>query len=222
MQQDDIILINFLDMLSHPFSGLIQPLRLIHHSRFKIAALVVFLVQLVDILFGEGLVVETDGVVVGLTFYDDLIQDIAFLCVNRKVGAIFILGFKVFFELLQEDIAFLLQFLLLLLDLIRFDGLEIDEAEFGILLELDGKFAVDFGYVDNFIGLLGGVQGVLDDSFLEANHLLMDLLGEGAVQLLDLHDEVKELLFDLFDVLQSAEDAVDLLDEVLALFGLEH
>lgn len=50
----------------------------------------------------------------------------------------------------------------------------------------------------------------------------MDLLGEGAVELLDLHDEVKELLFDLFDVLQSAEDAVDLLDEVLALFGLEH
>lgn len=50
----------------------------------------------------------------------------------------------------------------------------------------------------------------------------MDLLRKSAVELLDLHDEIKELLFDLFDVLQSAEDAVDLLDEVFALLGLEH
>lgn len=157
MQQNDIILINLLDMLGHPLPGLIQALSLIHHSRFKIAALVVFLIQLVDILFGEGLIVETDGVVVGLAFSDDLVKDIAFLCVNWEIRTIFLLGLEILFELLQENIAFLLQFLLLFLDLIRFDGLQIDETEFGILLELDGKFAVDLGDVDDFVGLLSGV-----------------------------------------------------------------
>lgn len=144
-------------MLGHPLPGLIQPLCLIHHSRFKIAALVVFSIQLVDILIGEGLIVETDSVVVWLTFCDDLIKDIAFLGVNWEVGSVFLLGLEVLLELLQEDIAFLLQFLLLFYYLIRFDGLEIDEVEFSILLKLDGKLAIDLGYVDDFIGLLGGV-----------------------------------------------------------------
>ena len=85
MQQDDIILINLLDVFSHPLAGLVQPLRLVHHSRFKIAALVVFLIQFEDVLVGEGLVVEADRVVVGLAFGDHLLQDIALLSVNGQV-----------------------------------------------------------------------------------------------------------------------------------------
>lgn len=50
----------------------------------------------------------------------------------------------------------------------------------------------------------------------------MDLLRKSAVELLHLHYEVKQLLLDLFDVLEPPEDAADLLDQVLALFGLEH
>ena len=222
MQQDDIILINLLDVFSHPFAGLIQPLRLVHHSRFKIAALVVFLIQLEDVLVGEGLVVEADRVVVGLAFGDHLLQDIAFLGVNGQVGSVLLLGLEVFLELLQEDVAFLLQFLLLLGDLVGLDPLEVDEVELGVLLELDGELTVYLGDVDDLVGLLGGVEGVLDDPFLKGNHLLVDLLRKSAVELLHLYYEVKQLLLDLFDVLEPPEDAADLLDQVLALFGLEH
>lgn len=222
MQQDHIILINLLDVLGHPLSGLVQALGLVHHGRFKIAALVVLLIKLVDVFIGEGLIVKSDGVVVGLAFSDDLVQDIAILGINGQVRTVLLLWFKVLLKLLKEDIAFLLQLLLLFDDLIALDPLQIDKVQLGILLELYGKLSVNLGNVDDLVGLLRGVKGILDDPFFEGYHLFMDLLREGAVELLNLHYEVEELLFYLFDVLESAEDTVYLLDQVLALLGPEH
>lgn len=78
-------------MLRHPLPGLIQPLGLVHDSRFKVATLVVLCLKLGDVLVCEGLVVKSDGVVVGLTFCYDLIKDITFLGVYGQVVLVFFL-----------------------------------------------------------------------------------------------------------------------------------
>jgi hypothetical protein len=46
---------------------------------------------------------------------------------------------------------------------------------------VEGEVAVQFGEGEDGGGLSGGVEGVLDDCFLEQYHLLVDALGVGTV-----------------------------------------
>jgi hypothetical protein len=64
----------FLDMLGHPFPSLIQSLRLIQYHRFFIGALIIIPIQLIDILIGEDLIVECDGILIGTISFDDFVE----------------------------------------------------------------------------------------------------------------------------------------------------
>lgn len=41
MQQDDVVLVDFLHMISHPLASLVQPLRVVNNGGLKIRAVVV-------------------------------------------------------------------------------------------------------------------------------------------------------------------------------------
>jgi hypothetical protein len=50
MEQDDVILVDFFDVICHPLSGLIQALRFIDDSRLFIGADIVLIIELAYIL----------------------------------------------------------------------------------------------------------------------------------------------------------------------------
>lgn len=65
MQKNDVVLVDFLDMIPHPLAGLVQALCIVDDSSLEVRTIVVVLVQLANVFVSEGLVVESDRVLVG-------------------------------------------------------------------------------------------------------------------------------------------------------------
>lgn len=74
MQQRHVKLIDLLDMLAHPFPGLVESLRVVDDGGLKIGAVVVVALELMHVLIGEDLVVEGDWILVGLKPADDFVE----------------------------------------------------------------------------------------------------------------------------------------------------
>lgn len=125
-------------------------------------------------------------------------------------------------EFFEEKLTFTLQFLFLRVDVVRLDTVEVEEVQFRGLLQSDGELAIDLGEVEDIVGLLGGVETVLDDVFFEDNHFLVDALRERTVQLLQLGQELELLCLHFLYMLHPPQDAIYLLYQVLALLDRKH
>lgn len=69
---------------------------------------------------------------------------------------------------------------------------------------------------------VSGIQAILDHPLLKSRHFLVDLLREGAVQLLDLSYKLNQLALDLLYVLHPPQEALDVVHQVSILFYRQH
>lgn len=176
MEENDIMFVDFFDVVRHPFTSLVQSLCFIHDSGLLIVAVIVLIVKFLNILFGEGLVIKGYRVFIGAKPSDDLVKTIALIAVDIKIAIIDLFGFHVLLELFDKELTLLFELLLLLGYVVSFDFLQVDYVDLGILFELDRKLPIDFSQVDNVVSFLGGIQTVLYYLLLKCDHFLVDLL----------------------------------------------
>jgi hypothetical protein len=136
VQKYHVILVDFLDVVAHPLAGLVQSLRVVDHRGFKVSAVVVVPVQLADVLVGECLVVEGDGILVGAVPSDGLVEQGALVGVGVVVGVVVFLRSQVGLELPKKELAFTLKFLLLGQGVISADAGQVQDINFRRLLKL--------------------------------------------------------------------------------------
>lgn len=103
-------------------------------------------------------------------------------------------------KLVQKDMVFLLQLLLLLHDLLLPSALQTQQTDLRIALQVVTELTVALRDAEDVTRLLGRVEADFDDFLLEGSHVVVDLLGDRAVQRIHAHDADDHSLLNFLDV----------------------
>ena len=87
---------------------------------------------------------------------------------------------------------------------------------------MQSEIPVNFGQIDDGVGLVGRVEYILDELFLEHHHFFMGALRVGGVELLKFSQKLTLLGAHLLYVLYSPQDAANLFHQVLAFLDRQH
>ena len=131
MDQDEVVLIDLFDVLGNETSIFVKHLPTGDDLSLYSGAFGVFLLYFRKILIREDLVVEGDGVLIGAIAIDDVGQLVAIggvYCVFLVVGFLLL---HVLLKLFDEEVTFLLEFVLLFRHVLLLDLLKVQQVDLG-------------------------------------------------------------------------------------------
>lgn len=221
VDQHEVVLVDLLDVLGQEAPLFVDHLPGRDDGGLGGLALLVFLVDFLQVLVGEYFVVEGDGVLVGLVTVDNDLQFLAVAIVKTILIIVLFLLLNVALKLPYTPLALPTQLLLLLLDALLLHLLQVEQVQLGIAFNLQRKLSVEFRQVNYVVRLLG-VEADLDHILLEPSHLPVNLLRKRVVQVFHPVDKTEKLVLGLVDVLAPSDHAPDLRDDFVVLFDLKH